>query len=158
MFKKIFLAAAAVLVLGLEARAGGGARPDPLAGSPVYSDPVFQDYIETAYGYLSPAGRLKPAPVFRDAVASTAAAASVRVSVNPGKRSIPELLKELSAAGFVFSGERTSYSRGGRKTSLLGFASPEALAAIRRVPGVAGIRVGGKKGSARSRQVSFRRG
>ena len=141
MLKKISLAAAmAVLVCGAAAAADGGR--DPLAGSPVYSDPVFQDYVETAGGYLNPSRALKPSPAFRDAVAPSCAGARVLVSVTPGTRDMRRLLRDLGAAGFNFTGERTTRSRRGMRTRLLGWAGPSALEAIRKVPGVAAVRAG----------------
>lgn len=147
MMKKIFLAVMAGAMLA-QARPAGGAEPVPaaLAGSPVYSDPGFQDYVETAYGYLNPAARLKPAPALRDAPASPCAAGCVRVSVTPAAVEMTELLRNLSAAGFVFAGERVSYSASGRKVRLLGKARPADLGAIRRVRGAAAVRVHGGKG------------
>jgi hypothetical protein len=147
MMKKIFLAAVAAVSLAQAAPAGGAENaPAALAGSPVYSDPGFQDYVETAYGYLNPAARLKPAPVLRDAPASPCAAGCVRVSVTPAARELDGLLRDLAAAGFVFSWERTAHSASGSKLRLLGKARPESLGAIRRVRGAAAVRVyGGKK-------------
>jgi len=147
MLKKIFLAVMAGAVLA-QAVAAAGAEPAPaaLAGSPVYSDPGFQDYVETAYGYLNPAARLKPAPVLRDAPASPCAAGCVRVSVTPAARELSALLKDLAAAGFVFSGESVSYSAAGRKVRLMGKARPESLPAIRGVRGAAAVKVHGGKG------------
>jgi hypothetical protein len=146
MLKKIFLAVMAGGLLA-QARPAGGAEPAPaaLAGSPVYSDPGFQDYVETAYGYLNPAARLKPVPAFRDAPVSPCAAGCLRLSVTPGGRELDALLKDLAAAGFVFSGERVSHSASGRKLRLLGRARPESLGAIRRVRGAAAVRVYGGK-------------
>ena len=141
--KKIFLAAVLAAVCGSFSY-GGQSSPDALAGSPLYSDPVFQDYIETAYGYLNPANRFLPAPVYRDAVASPAQA-SVFLIITPAKGGAAGLLERLSAAGFLFAGERTSYAGGGKVTRLLGRASPGSVEAIRKVEGVAGVRVDGKK-------------
>ena len=141
--KKLFLAAVIAAVCGSFSY-GGEASTDALAGSPLYSDPVFQDYIETAYGYLNPANRFLPAPVYRDAVASPAAA-SVFLIITPAKGDAAGLLERLAAAGFSFAGERTSYAGGNKTTRLLGRASPGAVEAIRKVEGVAGVRIGGKK-------------
>ncbi len=141
--KKIFLAVMIAAACGSFSY-GGESSPDALAGSPLYSDPVFQDYIETAYGYLNPANRFLPAPVYRDAVASPAEA-SVFLIITPARGDMAGLLERLSAAGFSFAGERTSYSRGSKITRLLGRASPGAVEAIRKVEGVAGVRLGGKK-------------
>lgn len=125
---------------------------DPrLAGSPVYSDPGFQDYIETSYGYLNPRNRARVRTDFRDAVASPearkprgAAARPVKyvfVSILPKARDYSALLGELSASsGFIFSGERTVYARNSRKTRLLGWVRADRLAAVRANPGVAGVR------------------
>ncbi len=45
-----------------------------LAGSAVYSDPGFQDFIETSYGYLNPRHNAPLTRGLRDAAASPAAA------------------------------------------------------------------------------------
>jgi len=74
MLKKIFLAVTFSFLCGGSASALEGKAFDPrLAGSAVYSDPGFQDFIETAYGYLNPLNRLPVAVNYRDAVASPAA-------------------------------------------------------------------------------------
>ena len=71
--KKLLLA---VLVLAALARpAAAEGWPAALAGSPVYSDQAFQDFVETAYGYKGPAGDALRAPAYRDAVAAPAAPA-----------------------------------------------------------------------------------
>lgn len=149
--KKILLAVLAAAACAVPSY-GGGAGPDALAGSPVYSDPVFQDYMETAYGYLNPASRFKPAPVFRDAVASPAAPGPrVFLVITPSTRDLPGLLKALSAAGFSFAGEKTTYSRSGKVTRLLGRASPDAVRAIRGLRGVASVRIGRGKRAGKPR-------
>lgn len=140
--KKIILAAVLAAVCGTFSFAGE-AYPAALAGSPVFSDPVFQDYMETAGGYLSPAGGLKPVQLFRDAPASPSGR-DVRVflTVTPSTGDMDGLLEELASAGFEFAGERTSYGRRGAQVRLLGWASSADLEAIRGVPGVARVRVG----------------
>lgn len=139
--KKIILAAVLAAACGTFSFAGE-AYPASLAGSPVFSDPVFQDYMETAGGYLDPSGR-PPVRLFRDAPASPSGrGARVFVTVTPSTGDLSGLLEELSAAGFEFAGERTSHSRRGARIRLLGWASPDSLDAIRGVPGVARLRVG----------------
>lgn len=143
--KKIFLAAVLAAVCGTSSFAGG-AFPASLAGSPVFSDPVFQDYMETAGGYLDPAGRIKPARLFRDAPASPSVrGVRIFVTVTPATGDLRGLLRELSAAGFELSGERTSYGKRGKRTRLLGWLSPASLDAVRALPGVARVRVAAKK-------------
>lgn len=141
--KKIFLAVMIAAACGSFSYSGENS-PEALAGSPLYSDPVFQDYIETAYGYLNPANRFLPAPVYRDAVASPAEA-SVFLIITPAKGDAAGLLERLSAAGFSLAGERISYAGGSKTIRLLGRASPASVEAIRKVEGVAGVRIGGKK-------------
>ena len=47
---------------------------DPLAGGePFFSDPAFQDFLETSYGYLNPENTPKPRDDFRDALGPVAA-------------------------------------------------------------------------------------
>lgn len=76
MLKKIFLAATFTFLCSGSASALGDKTYDPrLAGSAAYSDPGFQDFIETAYGYLNPLRQPPAAVNYRDAVASPAAAA-----------------------------------------------------------------------------------
>ena len=143
--KELILAAVLAAVCGGLSFAAEG-YPAQLAGSPVYSDPVFQDYMETAGGYLSSSAAFKPSAMFRDAVASPSGR-GVRffVTITPAARDLRGLLKELTAAGFEFTGERTSHSRRGKRTRLLGWASAASLDAIRSTPGVAGVKVGAKK-------------
>jgi len=95
MLKKIFLAVTFGFVCAGSASALGDKPYDPrLAGSAVYSDPGFQDFIETAYGYLNPLNRLPAAINYRDAVASPAAAAvpkkaaraAVKAKIRPALR------------------------------------------------------------------------
>lgn len=148
--KKIFLAAVLAAVCGTLSFAAE-AFPASLAGSPVFSDPVFQDYMETAGGYLDPAGRLKPAQLFRDAPASPSArGVRIFVTISVSTGDLRGLLRELTAAGFEFSGERTSYGKRGKRTRLLGWVGPGSLDAVRGVPGVARVRVGAKKAGPRA--------
>ncbi|MDA8244901.1 MAG: hypothetical protein M0025_12390 [Elusimicrobia bacterium] len=144
--KKAILAAILVLACGFGAEAA-----DRLAGSPVYSDPAFQDFVETSYGYLNPAN--SPAR-FRDSVASRSSSAVaeagrggyVFVAVLPGQADRRELLERLRAsAGFVFRGERVSGKGKARSVRLLGWVRSGELAALRAVPGVARVSVRGGK-------------
>jgi hypothetical protein len=158
--KKIFLAVLAAAVLGVasEARASG-AFDARLAGSPVYSDLAFQDFVETAYGYLNPRHAPQPAPAYRDAVAASPAVASQKggpgyifVSILPSTTDYSSLLSELSgAAGFILKGERTSYSKGFRQTRILGWVKTVSLQAVRANPGVAAVYVGKGSRSAKRR-------
>ncbi|MBI4802411.1 MAG: hypothetical protein HY796_07805 [Elusimicrobia bacterium] len=136
--------------LGVCACAGGFAQEAPaygarLADSAVYSDPGFQDFIETAYGYLNPLNKPEAGADFRDAPASRAGGGAgddkyVFVRILPRSQNYSALLQELSAcAGFVLYGERTVYSKSGRTTQLLGWARAGSLAAISQNPGVAGV-------------------
>lgn len=119
---------------------GGEARPAALAGSPVYSDAAFQDYVETAFGYLNPSRAPRRLPAFRDAAAAPAQAGGrVFVAVRPSTRDLAGLLRKLGPAGFTLAGERTSYRAAGKRTVLLGWAEAGALKAIRGIAGVAAV-------------------
>ncbi|MDO8806736.1 MAG: hypothetical protein Q7R35_20180 [Elusimicrobiota bacterium] len=73
MLKKILFAVSFGFSCGGNAAALGDMAYDPrLAGSAVYSDPGFQDFIETSYGYLNPLNKPPYTVNFRDAVASPA--------------------------------------------------------------------------------------
>ncbi|MCX5786446.1 MAG: hypothetical protein NTX59_12245 [Elusimicrobia bacterium] len=150
--KKTFLAV--LLATGFAAGAAAQTAQEEarLAGSPVFSDPAFQDFVETSYGYMSPGN--KPAAAFRDAVVSPAAvkpapavrAGYVFVIIVPMNSDYSVMLREISSsAGFMLQGERTSRSGGVRRTRIVGWARAEALDAIRANPGVAGLSVGKKK-------------
>ncbi|MDA8132484.1 MAG: hypothetical protein M0011_13355 [Elusimicrobia bacterium] len=144
--KKAILAAVLVLTCGFGAEAA-----DVLAGSPVYSDPVFQDFVETSYGYMNQANN----PVrFRDSVASrsssTVAEAGrggyVFVVILPGRSDYSELLERLRvSAGFVFKGERVSRKGKTRTVRLLGWVRAGELDALNAVPGVVRVSVRGPK-------------
>jgi len=149
----------AVLVLAALARpsAAAEASRDPLAGSPVYSDPAFQDFVETAYGYKGPAGDALRVPAYRDAVAAPAASAAaakegayVYVSILPRSAGGAALAAELErSAGFILTGRRYLVSGGVKRVRLQGWVKAGALEALRANPGVAGLRVGfGKPRSA----------
>lgn len=159
MFKKILFAVCMFFVTGAGASAQKTPSFDPrLAGSPVYSDPGFQEFIETSYGYLNPRNKVRPLQNLRDSVASPSAetrkpaAAKTEkyafVSIQPRYRDYSGLLGELSASGFVLSGERTVHSGKAKKTRLVGWVREDGLAAIRRNPGVAGVRLVRKAGRA----------
>lgn len=142
--KKLLLA---VLVLAALARSAA-AEPAPaaLAGSPVYSDQAFQDFVETAYGYKGPAGDALRAPAYRDAVAAPAAPAAgayVYVSILPRLAGGAALAAELErSAGFILTGRRYLVSGGIRRVRLQGWVKAGAVEALRANPGVAGLRVG----------------
>lgn len=147
--KKSILAVIAVLGLAGAAAAQGVPSFDPrLAGSAVYSDPAFQDFVETAYGYKNPRNMPARPADLRDAVASPAVPAVkdlVFVSILPSTTEYAGLLSELSrSAGFVFKGERTRYANGYRQTRLLGWVRASSLKALRANPGIAAVRVGSK--------------
>ncbi|OIO03808.1 MAG: hypothetical protein COX65_05250 [Elusimicrobia bacterium CG_4_10_14_0_2_um_filter_56_8] len=153
MIRTILFSAAFGLVCG----ASSAAQEEPsfdarLAGSPVYSDPGFQEYIETAYGYLNPENISGVPADLRDAVASPPAGAGktlsgdaeeyVFVSILPKTTDYTLLLGEIHvSAGFVLTGERTAHSNCAKKTRIIGWAKAAGLASIRRDPGVAGVRV-----------------
>lgn len=144
--------------LGLACAAASPAQQakafDPrLAGSPVYSDPGFQEFVETSYGYLRPGSGAASAAGYRDSVASPVPAAPrktaracargekyIMVSVRPRSRDYSGMLGEISAsAGFVLSGERISHLKSGKIITLLGRVPASGLAAIRKNPGVAAV-------------------
>ena len=147
--KKLILAAVAGAVLAAASAAQANTAFDArLAGSAVYSDPAFQDFVETSQGYLNPRYAPQAVPAFRDAVAAPASAAPVKtpayvfVSILPGTTDYSRLVADLSGtAGFVLKGERTSYTGGSRKTRILGWVKSSLLEAARNTPGVASVRV-----------------
>lgn len=154
MFRKILFAVSLTFVFGADVLAQAAPSFDArLAGSRVYSDPGFQEFIETSYGYLNPRNKARVLNDFRDSVASPAgqrkaarpaakAGKYVFVSIRPRHRDYTGLLGELSAsAGFVLSGERVSYKKNVKKTRLVGWVPAEGVAAIRGNPGVAGLRL-----------------
>lgn len=150
--KKIILAGAVILGLAGAAAAQAVAVFDArLAGSPVYSDAAFQDFVETAYGYKNPRNMPARPAALRDAVASPSVPAGkdlVFVSILPSTTEYAGLVAELTgSAGFVFKGERTRYAKGFRQTRLLGWVKASSLKALRANPGVASVRVGGKTSS-----------
>jgi len=138
--KKMILA-----VLMAAAGAGSAAAQLPgMAGAASFSDPAFQDFVETTYGYMNP--RTGIAARLRDSIASPAAPAYVFVSILPKAADYGPLLRELSAsAGFVLRGERVRLVRGARQVRLVGWARADAVAAIRASAGVAGVAIGKKK-------------
>lgn len=152
MSRKILLAALLSLCGGVNAPAQlpAAAAGTGLGGLAVYSDPGFQEFIETSYGYLSPRHSPRPSGRLRDAVAAPrkAAAAGAReeayvfVSILPATRDHAGLLRQLAASsGFVLSGERTIYIKGAKETRLVGRARASGLAAIRANSGVAGVNI-----------------
>lgn len=146
----------AVLVLAALARpaAASGASPDPLAGSPVYSDQAFQDFVETVYGYKGTAGDALRAPAYRDAVAAPAPAGRkgtyVYVSILPRQAGGAALAAELErSSGFILTSRRYLASGGIKRVRLNGWVKAAAVEALRVNPRVAGLRVGfGKPGAA----------
>ena len=159
MLRKILFAVSLTFVFGANVLAQAAPAYDArLAGSRVYSDPGFQEFIETSYGYLNPRNKAHVVTDFRDSVASPAPARKavltgakagkyVFVSIRPKAGDYSGLLRELSAsAGFVLSGERISYKKNAKKTRLLGWVPAEGVSAIRRNPGVAGLRLLRKAG------------
>jgi|GEM_PF-2199400 len=158
MFRKILFAVSFGLALGAEASAQGPSSRDPLAGSPVYSDPGFQEFVETTYGYLNPNNKDRAVTTYRDAVASPAPAPRkaararsgkyVFVSILPKARDYSGLVEELSAsAGFVFSGERTVHLKSVKKTRIVGWVLASRFSSVRNNPGVAGVRLVKKSGA-----------
>jgi len=139
----------AVLVLAALARPSAAADPsaDALAGSPVFSDQAFQDFVETVYGYKGPAGDALRAPAYRDAVAAPAPAAKkdayVYVSILPRSAGGAALTAELErSAGFILTGRRYLVAGGIKRVRLNGWVKAGAVEALRANPGVAGLRVG----------------
>ncbi|HAN05788.1 MAG TPA: hypothetical protein DCW72_09075 [Elusimicrobia bacterium] len=139
----------AVLVLAALARPSAAADPsvDALAGSPVFSDQAFQDFVETVYGYKGPAGDALRAPAYRDAVAAPAPVpkkgAYVYVSILPRLAGGAALAAELErSAGFILTGRRYLVSGGVKRVRLNGWVKAWAVEALRYNPGVAGLRVG----------------
>lgn len=139
--KRIILA-----VLMAAGFAGSAAAQFPgMAGAASFSDPAFQDFVETTYGYMNP--RTGIAARLRDSVASPASgAAVVFVSILPKAADYEALLRELSAsAGFVLKGERVRLVKGVRQVRIVGWARADGVAAIRASAGVAGVAIGRKK-------------
>lgn len=147
--KKLILAAVAGAVLAGAVPAQANTAFDArLAGSAVYSDPAFQDFVETSQGYLNPRYAPQAVPAFRDALAAPASAAPVKtpayvfVSILPKTTDYASLVSDLSGtAGFVLKGERTVYSKGFRQTRIMGWVKAVSLEAVRANPGVAGVYV-----------------
>ena len=116
-----FTVAAAILAapaLAAEPWAAGapGASGDPLAGDGnVFSDPVFQDYVETTDGYLNAANTPRLRSDFRDALAQPALPTlkNPRPAAKPQAPRIPQLTGErpeltgapLSHYKVTFAGE-----------------------------------------------------
>lgn len=130
----MILAVSAILVCG-SCVLSGAAPAVNLAGSSVYSDPVFQDYVETADGYLNPSRR--PA-AYRDAVISAPAAKShVFVSILPKARDYRKLVLDLTAkAGFRLTGESVSQEGRARRVRILGWVRADSLEQLSENPGV----------------------
>ena len=178
MSKKILFAVIFGALSGINASAQAApVRDSGLAGSAAYSDPGFQDFIETSYGYLNPLNQPGTVRNFRDAPASVGnpplngEAASrktgralpasgsrvgaeadkyVFVTILPKARNYSRLVEEISvSSGFVLHGERTSRSKTTKKTRLVGWARADSLSSICNNPGVAGVRII-KDGPARS--------
>ena len=168
MLNKILLAVS----LGFFACASGAAQQTPvydirLNGLPVYSDPGFQEFIETSYGYLGGRNKIRAERDLRDSVSSrvpalktniasvpaaqflqSAPASHVRpsaanyvfVSIQPKVINYSGLLQDISAsAGFVLYGERTVYLKSERTTLIVGWARAERLEHIFNNPGVAKV-------------------
>lgn len=116
-------------------------------------DPVFQDYVETAYGYKNPKAKaVHPLADLRDAVASSTAPAASRyappgaavyVTILPKPPAAPRFIKDLaSVPGFTLSGERTTYSAAGRSSVFLGWATPKALELLCRSAAISSVSAG----------------
>jgi hypothetical protein len=125
-----------------------GPRAPGLEEAAGYSDPGFQEYVETLYGYLSPLGRASLAADFRDAPAARIKPKAGRtggyvfVNILPRTRDRAALAAKISAtAGFVLAGERTVRLKRQKRTSLLGWARITELATILGDPDVVWLRV-----------------
>ena len=155
MLKKMIIAATLGLVWGSNAAAQTVTDYDQkLSGSAVYSDPGFQEFMETSDGYLSMRNRTSFGGDFRDAVVSPAArpgktvSAGVKaqeyvfVSILPKANNYSALVREISAsAGFVLSGERTVHLKNAKRTRIVGWVNAAGLETIRKNPGVAQVRL-----------------
>ena len=155
MLKKMIMAAALGFVWASNLAAQTVADYDQkLSGSAEYSDPGFQEFMETSDGYLSLRSRASFAGDFRDAVVSPAArpGKSVRagakageyvfVSILPKAKNYKALVRELSAsAGFVLSGERTIHLKNAKRTRIVGWVKASGFETIRKNPGVARVRL-----------------
>ena len=153
MFKKMILAVSFGLVWCANGAAQAVSDYDrKLAGSEVYSDPGFQEFMETSCGYLSLSSRNTRAGDFRDAVISSAASQGkavgaaakaekyLFVSILPKVKNYSALVREISvSAGFVLSGERTVHIKKARRTRIVGWVRAAGLDAIRKNPGVAWV-------------------
>lgn len=166
MFNKVIFTVLFGTLTGINATAQATPELSPgLAGSAAYSDPGFQDFIETSYGYLNPSSPMRQGRDFRDAPSfkgtaaasapkpaaakpeSSAAAKYVFVSIAPKARNYASLLEDISAsAGFIFYGERLSRSKTANKVRIVGWARADRLTALHDHPGVAGVRVGKVQG------------
>lgn len=134
--KKLILAVSAILVCGTCAIAGATSTIK-LTGSSVYSDPVFQDYVETADGYLNPARR--PAAKYRDSVISSTSSKKgyVFVSILPKAKDYSSLVRQLgSSAGFRLTGERISLEGRLKRVRIVGWVRADSLEQLSENPGV----------------------
>ncbi|MBU2573561.1 MAG: hypothetical protein KKH28_05740 [Elusimicrobia bacterium] len=130
------------LALGLFACAACSAQDNPFANyqenQAAYSDPSFQDFIETSYGYLQPAKK----PALRDAVADKAPR-QIFITILPKDPDYAGLVKEITAsAGFVLYGEQTIHSKSGKTIQLLGWARADRLVKIFQNPGAVKVYIG----------------
>lgn len=141
MNKKTIIAAAAWLVLGPLAAQAAPSDTARLAGSSVYSDPGFQEFIETSYGYLRPGSRLKPVSDLRDSVASRAKTEKhVFVSIMVKKNDYAGLVDQLGiSAGFKMSGERICRYKNARTVRIIGWLRADSLGQVRKNPLVAKV-------------------
>jgi len=153
MFKKMIIAAALGFVWSSNISAQTVSDYDQkLAGSAVYSDPGFQEFVETSYGYLSFRNRAAFGGDFRDALASPASKPGkyagagaktkkyVFISIMPKANNYSALVRELSASvGFVLSGERTIHLKNVKRTRIVGWVKAAGLETIRKNPGVARV-------------------
>lgn len=139
-----FKSAIAAIFLGLLLCAGADAKTSIFArfrmeGRATYTDPSFQDFVETAYGYLNPAR--KSAAGLRDAVSDKEN--HIFVTVLPKEKDYSGLLEEMSAeAGFVLYSEQTLHSKAGKTVQLFGWARADRLDAIIRNPGASKVFIG----------------
>ena len=143
MNKKTIIAAAVWLALGTLAAQATPSQNAQLSGSAVYSDPGFQEFVETSYGYLKPGSGLKTSSALRDAVASPAKTGKyVYVSVMVKKSDYAGLLSQLGAsAGFKMSGERICRYRNAKTICIMGWMLEGSLGQVRKNPLVAKVSV-----------------
>jgi len=147
--KKAILAAMLAAVAVVQAQAAPAVPPIAgrqagLAGAAVFSDPGYQEFIETSYGYLNKRGSLRDSLNERAAFAARPEGRPgyVFVSLQPKIVDSAALLERVQAsAGFILSGERVCRRGGVKVTCLIGWVPAASLKALKSDPLLAKVTV-----------------